>query len=121
MLGRRIQEMRTQKGLPQRELARRTGLFSSYISRIENGHIVPSLETLEKLAQALDTPLYQFFPEDQAPLRPAKAAIPKTEWGGSGKWARLLRRFQRLLSRMGEDDRTFLLAIATWLERRRKA
>ena len=121
MLGRRIREVRRQKGMSQGDLARRTGLFSSYISRIENGHVVPSLETLEKLAQALETPLYQFFSEVEGPPGPVKAGIPKTEWGGSGKWARLLRRFQRLLSRMDEGDRKFLLAIASWLRRRRKA
>lgn len=124
MLGRRIREIRIQKGLSQRDLARRTGIFSSYISRIENGHIVPSLETLEKLAQALETPLYKFFYEGDGPplsLNPVKGTTLKAGWGGSGKWARFLRRFQRLLARIDEDDRKFLLVIASWLGRRRKA
>jgi transcriptional regulator with XRE-family HTH domain len=124
MLGRQIREMRIQKGLSQRDLAKRTGIFSSYISRIENGHIVPAIDTLEKLAQALETPLYQFFHEGEAhapSLKATRETIPKTEWGSSGKWARFLGRFQPLLARMDEDDRKFLLVIASWLGRRRKA
>ncbi len=123
MLGRRIREMRTQKDMSQGDLARRAGLFSSYISRIENGHVAPSLETLEKLAHALDMPLYQFFSEEDAPhgsLKASRATIRETEWAGSGKWKRVLKRFRRLLSRMDEDDRKFLLAIASWLGRRRR-
>ncbi|PYV26996.1 MAG: hypothetical protein DMG24_05820 [Acidobacteria bacterium] len=37
--------------------------FACHISRVENGHTVPTLETLERLASVLDIPLYQLFYE----------------------------------------------------------
>ncbi len=63
LIGKRIRELREEKKLSQGEIAQRTGLLRHYISRVENGHTVPSLETLERLAAALDLPLYQLFHE----------------------------------------------------------
>jgi len=55
------------EGLSQGDIERRTGLLRSYITRVEHGHTVPSLETLERLAAALDVPLYQLFYEGEEP------------------------------------------------------
>ena len=58
-VGDRLKQLRELKGLSQGEIEERSGLFRCYISRVENGHAVPVVETLEKFARALDVPLYQ--------------------------------------------------------------
>src|SRR5256885_8941202 len=63
-IGATIRGFRLQKGMSQGDIEKRTGLLRCYLSRVENGHTVPSLETLQKIAQALDLPLSQFFAED---------------------------------------------------------
>ena len=52
----RLRELREQKNLSQGDIEKRTGLLRCYISRVENGHTVPAIETLEKLARALEVP-----------------------------------------------------------------
>ena len=61
VIGDRLRELRETKKLSQGDIEKRTGLLRCYISRVENGHTVPAIETLEKLARALEIPLYQLF------------------------------------------------------------
>ena len=61
MIGERLRTIRESKNLSQGDIEQRTGMMRSYTSRVENGHTVPSIETLAKYAQALDIPLYQIF------------------------------------------------------------
>src|ERR1700730_18705510 len=63
-IGTTIRGYRLQKGLSQGDIEKKTGLLRCYLSRLENGHAVPSLDTLSKIAQALDLPISQFFAED---------------------------------------------------------
>ena len=63
-IGETIRNYRLQKGMSQGDIEKRTGLLRCYLSRVESGHTVPSLDTLAKIAQALDIPLAQFFAED---------------------------------------------------------
>ena len=58
-IGYRLRSLREQKKLSQGDIEKRTGLMRYYISRVENGHTVPAIETLEKMARALEMPLYQ--------------------------------------------------------------
>jgi transcriptional regulator with XRE-family HTH domain len=64
-----LRELREAKKLSQGDIEKRTGLLRNYISRVENGHTVPAIETLEKLARALEVPLYQLFYEGEEPPR----------------------------------------------------
>ena len=59
VIGDRLRDMREQKKLSQGDIEKRTGLLRCYISRVENGHTVPAIETLEKLVRALEVPRYQ--------------------------------------------------------------
>src|SRR6202166_3643575 len=73
-IGSTIRDYRLQKGMSQGDIEKRTGLLRCYLSRVENGHTIPSLETLQKIARALDLQLAQFFTEDavgkeMSPLR----------------------------------------------------
>lgn len=67
VIGERLRALRETKSLSQGEIEKRTGLLRCYISRVENGHTVPSIETLEKLARALEVPLYQLFYDGEQP------------------------------------------------------
>ena len=69
IIGTRLKKLREDRNLSQGDIEKRTGLLRCYISRVENGHTVPSLETLERLAAALELPLYQLFYEGDGVLR----------------------------------------------------
>ncbi len=67
VIGTRLRKLREERSLSQGHIEKRTGLLRCYISRIENGHTVPSIETLERLAAAMEIPLYQMFYEGDEP------------------------------------------------------
>src|SRR6266700_4160279 len=106
IIGDRLRVLREQKQFSQGEIEKRTGLLRCYISRVENGHTVPAVETLEKFARALEVPLYQIFYDGEEPPR-AQGVLKRRMgtsivWGDSGKDARTLEKFRSLLSRTDE-------------------
>ena len=115
IIGDRLRELREAKNLSQGDIEKRTGLLRCYISRVENGHTVPAIETLEKLARAMEVPMYQLFYEGEQPPEIPKSLNQRraddTAWGSSGKDARYLSKLRRLLSRMDEDDRLLILGM----------
>jgi transcriptional regulator with XRE-family HTH domain len=109
----RLRELREYKNLSQGDVEKRTGLLRCYISRVENGHTVPALETLEKFARALEVPLYQLFYENQeSPATKPRFAVAKNDWASHGKGLRFFAKMCRALSRISEKDRQILLAVA---------
>jgi transcriptional regulator with XRE-family HTH domain len=114
IIGERLRLLREQKKLSQGDIENRTGLLRCYISRVENGHTVPAIETLEKLARALELPLHQFlYDGDEPPEPPAPAGRSGAPvWGAAGKDARYVRKLRQCLSRMREEDRKLLLFTA---------
>jgi len=123
IIGDRLRDMREQKKLSQGDIEKRTGLLRCYISRVENGHTVPAIETLEKLARALEVPLYQLFYDGQEPPKlpnlPKRKSSDDIAWGSSGKDARFLNKLRRLLSKSEEADRKLLLHMAQKMARPR--
>ena len=119
-VGDQVREMRKQRNLSQRDVETRTGLLRCYISRVENDHTVPSIETLEKMVRAFDVPLYQLFYEGSEKPSPPAFLKPKNElvWGSSGKEARMLGLFRRYLSRLDDEERELLLHLAREMARR---
>ena len=121
IIGDRLRAVREEKKLSQGDMEKRTGLLRCYISRVENGHTVPAIETLEKMARALEVPLYQLFYDGDEP--PSLPNLPKRRtaddiaWGSSGKDARLFNQLRRQLSRMDEEDRRLLLFMAQKMSR----
>src|SRR3954470_20135971 len=75
IIGDRLRALREEKKLSQGDIEKRTGLLRCYISRVENGHTVPAIETLEKIARALEVPVYQLFYDGEAP--PELPNLPK--------------------------------------------
>lgn len=116
VIGDRLRAIREGKNISQGEVEKRTGLLRCYISRVENGHTIPAVDTLEKFARALEVPLYQLFYDGEKPPRlpslPKGTTAADTAWGNSGKDARLLFRFRQLLGRVNEQDRNLLLSMA---------
>lgn len=112
----RLRALREEKKLSQGDIEKRTGLLRCYISRVENGHTVPTVETLEKMARALEVPMYKLFYDGETPPKLDNLAKRKTAddiaWGSSGKEARFLTMFRKLLGRIEEKDRKLLLAFA---------
>ena len=110
----RLRDLRERKKLSQGDIEKRTGLLRCYISRVENGRTVPTIETLEKMARALECPLYQLFYDGEKPsdLRPITSDGKGNEWGSRGRNARYLHKISRCLSKMGERKRRILLAVA---------
>jgi transcriptional regulator with XRE-family HTH domain len=122
IIGDRLRALREEKKFSQGDIEKRTGLLRCYISRVENGHTVPAIETLEKLARALEVPLYQLFYDGEEP--PELPNLPKRKssddvvWGSSGKEARFLHKLRRLMGRIEEPDRKLLLYMAQKLSAR---
>ena len=116
VVGNRLRLLREQKKMSQGDIEERTGLFRCYISRVENGHTMPSLGTLEKFARGLEVPLYQLLYDGREPPKVPPGlklnGASKTVWGSSGKEAGMLTKFRRLFSHMEEEDRRLLLYIA---------
>ena len=113
IIGDRLREMREEKRLSQGDIEKRTGLLRCYISRVENGHTVPAIETLEKLARALEVPLYQLFYDGEEPPKlpnlPKRKSSEDIAWGSSGKDGRFLNKLRRSLAKTEEADRKLLL------------
>ena len=112
----RLRELREGKSLSQGDIEKRTGLLRCYISRVENGHTVPAIETLEKMARALEVPLYQLFYDGEEPPKVPSLLKWGTSddlvWGSSGKQAVYLHKLTKCLSKAEEADRKLLLAMA---------
>jgi transcriptional regulator with XRE-family HTH domain len=102
-IGATIRGYRLQMGMSQGDIEKRTGLLRCYLSRVENGHTVPSLETLQKIAGALEIPLGQFFAED--PLRELHSHSL------SADEIHFLTQVQRYSAHLTEADRRLLLAM----------
>ena len=112
IVGERLQAIREHRKLSQRELEERTGLLPCYISRVEHCHTVPSLETLQRFAQGLETPLYALFYDGEIP--PSQIVdLPNGNGNGaervSGKHARFLHKLRTSLAKMSASEREALL------------
>jgi len=94
IIGDRLREMREAKQFSEGEIEKRTGLLRCYISRVENGHTIPAIETLEKMARELEVPIYQLFYDGEEPPKlpnlSTREASVENAWGSSGKDARYL-------------------------------
>jgi transcriptional regulator with XRE-family HTH domain len=118
----RLRALREEKNLSQGDIEKRTGLLRCYISRVENGHTVPAIETLEKMARAFEIPMYQLFYDGDGPPKlpnlPKRKSSDEGAWGSSGKDARFLNKLRRVLSKTDEEHRKLVLHMAQKMARR---
>jgi transcriptional regulator with XRE-family HTH domain len=103
-IGMMIRGYRLQKGMSQGDIEKRTGLLRCYLSRVENGHTVPSLDTLSKIANALDVPLAQFFSDGTLDRELDTHRLNDEE-------LRFLNQIRRYSMNLNESDRKLLLAM----------
>ena len=103
-IGTTIRAYRLQKGLSQGDIEKKTGLLRCYLSRVENGHTVPSLDTLSKIAQALDLPIAQFFADDSLGRQFNTQKLSDEE-------LKFLTQIRRYSTNLNESDRKLLLAM----------
>ena len=123
VIGDRLRQLREEKKFSQGDIEKRTGLLRCYISRVENGHTVPSLETMEKFARALEVPLYQlFYDGDEPAVAPkiSRSELSTEQWGHNDRSAELWHRFQSLLPKMKEHDRQLLMFVALKMARKNR-
>ena len=120
VIGDRLKELRESKELSQGDIEKRTGLLRCYISRVENGHTVPAVSTLEKMARALEVPMYKLFHEGEAAVsvRTSKRPEGSQEWGSKGNDADYLSKLCKLLAKMGPNEQKLLLHMAQKVARR---
>ena len=116
IIGDRLRALREHKKLSQGDIEKRTGLLRCYISRVENGHTVPAIETLEKMARALEVPLYQLFYDGEEPPKLPNLLKGKSSdenaWGSSGKDARFLSKLRKHLGKAAANDRKLVMHMA---------
>ncbi len=118
-IGRKLRELRVAENLSQGDIEKRTGLLRAYTSRVENGHVSPSIATLEKYAAVFDVPLYTLFYdgprrteldlklEDKKTRRSAeKSQPPQYEW------------FVKTVAGLNDSQRALFMHIANELARR---
>jgi transcriptional regulator with XRE-family HTH domain len=123
VIGTRLRKLREDRDFSQGDIEKRTGLLRCYISRVENAHTVPSIETLERLATALEIPLYQLFYEGDEPpplpnLSKRKTAEELALDPEQEKDLRFSEKVRRLVSRISDKDRQLLLYMAQKLASR---
>jgi transcriptional regulator with XRE-family HTH domain len=105
-IGETIRNYRLQRSMSQGDIEKRTGLLRCYLSRVENGHTIPSLDTLAKIAGAMDLPLSQFFAEGHSNGGHHKG-LPQL----SDDEVRFLSQMRRYAANLNESDRKLVLAM----------
>ena len=103
-IGTTIRAHRLQRGLSQGDIEKKTGLLRCYLSRVENGHTVPSLDTLSKIAMALDLPIAQFFADEGGSRHLNAQKVSDEE-------LRFLTQIRRYSTNLNDSDRKLLLAM----------
>ena len=88
LIGQKLKEIRESRNLSQGDIEELTGLLRCYTSRVENGHTVPSVQTLEKYARALEVPLYKLFYDGKSPIKKPNLLAVNNDgalWGAEEK------------------------------------
>lgn len=103
-IGETIRNYRLQKGMSQGDIEKRTGLLRCYLSRVENGHTIPSLDTLAKIATAMDVPLAQFFHDGNGESGKSVPQLAEEE-------VRFLTQIRRYSASLNDSDRKLVIAM----------
>jgi transcriptional regulator with XRE-family HTH domain len=118
VIAEKLKALRAQKNLSQGDIEKRTGLLRCYVSRVENNHTVPSVDTLEKMARALEVPMYRLFTDDDHVKKPNIPAEAIRSRAVRSKEDNELRAFAKFLSRMDDKDRGLLFRMASKMANR---
>ena len=111
-IGERLREIRQAQGLSQREIEERSGLLRDYVSKIENGHAIPTLQVLERWAKALGVELRELFVVGNG--QPEAAESPERIPVGSQE-----RTLLELFGQLSVEDRSLLISLARDMVKRK--
>jgi transcriptional regulator with XRE-family HTH domain len=112
-IGAKLRELRKAKNLSQGDIEKRIGLVRAYTSRVENSYTVPTIETLEKYASALEVPLYRFFTDEESVVEPTLSRSDDSAlWGSGGRERGAFQKLAKALARTDEEDKKLLLSMA---------
>ena len=115
-IGLKLRALRDERDMSQGDIEKQTGLLRCYISRVENGHTVPAIETLEKMAKAMDVPLHMFFFDGPGEPKPLK--LKETRQKVTSKDDAQFAEFAKRIAKMNRRDRNLLVMMATKMARR---
>jgi len=118
VIGVRLKVLREQRKMSQGDVEKRTGLLRCYISRVENGHTVPSVDTLEKMAHALEIPTYRLFTDDAHINKPNIPQQKILTQAVTTKQDREIKTFAKLFSRMDHKNLRLLFQMASKMANR---
>jgi transcriptional regulator with XRE-family HTH domain len=119
IVGERLRQVRESKNMSQGDIERKTGLLRCYVSRVENGHTVPSVETLEKMARAMEIKLHQLFYEEDNGKEPEMLDIPSASSKKMRKKdSNILTKLSTLIPKMEDRDKVMLVNIARKMTKR---
>ena len=126
VIGERLRALRERAKLTQQDIEDRTGLKRCYLSRVENGSTVPSIHTLEKLASALNVPMYRLFHEGEGSLPdPPPLAFPRRNIEADAKAnaevLRMLSQMAGLWAKLDASSRERLFSMARLMADRRRS
>lgn len=105
-VGRTVKLFRIEKGFSQGDIEKRTGLLRSYLSRVENGHTTPSLNTLRRLADALEVDLAVLVG------KPGGEVAKGASFLGDKRLSRFWNLMRRYAPKLSERDRRLLAGLA---------
>jgi transcriptional regulator with XRE-family HTH domain len=118
LIGDRLKVIRESKNMSQGDVEKKTGLLRCYLSRCENGHTIPSLETLEKWSNALDISMSQLFAENGKAADPIRA-VKNDHVRLSRAATNHLRHVSAAFSRMEPKDMAIIAQLAKKFSERR--
>jgi transcriptional regulator with XRE-family HTH domain len=121
LLGARLRALREEKGMSQGDMEQRTGLLRCYVSNVEHSHTVPSIDTLERMARALNVPLCRLFCEaseaGKGGTHRLTGMVNRAARRASEKDPRFLRLLLRQIHDLDEQQRGLLLFMARKMAR----
>jgi transcriptional regulator with XRE-family HTH domain len=122
VIGERLRAWREYKELSQSDLEKRLGLTRYYISRVENGFTIPTLETLERFARALEVPVFHLVYEEEdpypPPILPESTRLTEASQNLSKRGLRLLEQFNLLFGHLRDRDKQLLVGLARRMTKR---
>jgi transcriptional regulator with XRE-family HTH domain len=121
LIGDRLKKIRESRKMSQGDIERKSGLSREFVSKIENGHAMPVITTLEKMACAMEVPLYVLFYDGEKAPPPTAVTNDEVGWGSKGAEARALNKFREYLGRSSPRDRKLLLLLASRMAARNRS
>jgi transcriptional regulator with XRE-family HTH domain len=118
-IGQKLRELRDAQNLSQGDIEKRTGLLRAYTSRVEHGHVTPSLSTLEKYAAAFDVPLYALcYDGSRRTDLVLKSEATRPRRGAGHNQTPRYELFVKTVAGLNDAQRALLKYVATKLARR---